>query len=93
LGFLRLLLTSLCLLKVKRRFVALTSNGETKTYMKASTCTIKIQWFSTEACTPTVLAGFLCLCILGSSLSMHVCHLRGVLLVYWVCRVFSGSED
>ena len=43
LGFLRLLLTSLCLLKVKRRFVALTGNGETKTDMKASTCTIKIQ--------------------------------------------------
>jgi len=47
--------------------------------------------YRTEACSPAVLAGFPCLCILGSSLSVHACHPRSALPAYWVCRVFSGS--
>jgi len=47
----------------------------------------------TEACYPAVEAMFPCLCHLGSSLSVHVCHPRGILHVYWACRVFSGSGD
>jgi len=35
-----------------------------------------------EACDTTVLARFSCLCILGSSLSVHACHPCGALPVY-----------
>jgi hypothetical protein len=37
--------------------------------------------------------GIICLCILGSNLSVHACHPRGALPAYWACRVFSGSGD
>ena len=47
----------------------------------------------TEACGPAEEARFSYLCHLGSSLSVHVCHPRGVLPVYWACRVFSGFRD
>jgi hypothetical protein len=47
----------------------------------------------TEACSLAVLARFPCLCIMGSSLSVHVCHPRGALPVYWACRVFSESGN
>jgi hypothetical protein len=43
-----------------------------------------------QACGPAVLAGFLCLCLLGSSLSVHVCHPRDVLPVCWACRCSVG---
>ena len=47
----------------------------------------------TEACGPAAETRFLFLCHLASSLSVHACHLRGVLPAYWVCRVFSESGD
>jgi hypothetical protein len=46
--------------------------------------------YRTETCGPAAEARFPCLCHLGSSLSVHICHPRGVLPTYWVCRVFSG---
>jgi hypothetical protein len=47
----------------------------------------------TEACGPAAEVRFPCLCHLGLSFSVHACHSRGVLPVYWACRVFSGSGD
>ena len=46
-----------------------------------------------KACGPAAEARFPCLCHLGSSLSVHAYHPRGVLPAYWACRVFSGSGD
>jgi len=46
--------------------------------------------YRTETCGPAAEARFPCLCHLDSSLSVHICHPRGVLPTYWVCRVFSG---
>jgi hypothetical protein len=47
----------------------------------------------TEACGPAVETRFPYLYHLGSSLSVHACHPRSVLSVYWACRVFSRSGD
>jgi len=44
---------------------------------------VYINIFCTETFGLAVLAGFSCLCILGSSLSVYVCHPRGALLAYW----------
>ena len=43
-------------------------------------------------CDPVAETRFSYLCHLGSSFSVHVYHSRGVLPVYWACKVFSGSK-
>jgi hypothetical protein len=44
-------------------------------------------------CDPAAETRFSYLCHLGSSFSVHVYHFRGVLPVYWACKVFSESEN
>ena len=50
--------------------------------------THKIKYNGTQ-----VLARFFCFCLLDSSLNVHIYNFRGVLLVYWACKVFNGSKD
>ena len=48
---------------------------------------------STEVCGPATEIRFPYFCHLGSNLSVHACHPRGVLSAYWAYRVFSISGN
>jgi len=58
--------------------------------VKRKKCLKKIIKKKLEGGAPTVCGGLSSSAVSSSTLYAYTCHFRGILLVHWTCRVFSG---